>query len=156
MSSGALMTTYPQSFERNFLVRLETVINALPPDTSILRTGPEVDSVAFRIFPTNQNSAPIVGQASTQGGIAFKVGRATTVELSRPNEDRFFQICEAVFTSHFTESVIYGSAGRVLYSRIRLEVKGHRIRLGGHQLFWWLFPNRREHQFRYEPYYREI
>jgi len=98
-------------------------------------------------------AAGIKGQASTQGGIAFKVGRSTTVELSSPNQDRFFEICEAILTSHFTEFVTYGSNGRVLRSRIPLEIKGRKVRLGGHQLFWWLFPNKRKEQFPYKPYY---
>ncbi len=153
MSTRMLTTDYPPSFERNFLVRLETLIQVLPPASADLQTRPETDYVAFRILPTNQNSAAIEGQASTQGGIAFKVGRATTVELSRPSEDHFFQICEAIFRSHFTEFIIYSSKGRVLYSRIALEINGRKIRLGGHQLFWWLFPNRRNEQFHYQPYY---
>ena len=134
------------------MVRLETVVQALPPDSATLQTGPEIDCVAFKIFPTNQNSAAIEGQASTQGGIAFKVGRATTVELSISQVDRFFRICEAIFASHMTEFLIYGSRGRVLYSRVWLEIKGRKARLGGHQLFWWLFPNRHKESFYYEPY----
>jgi hypothetical protein len=148
-----LTKDYPPGFEKNFLVRLETVVQALPPHTATLQTTPEIDCLTFRISPTNQESASIEGQASTQGGIAFRVGRATTVELSGFNEDRFVQICEAIFSSHFTEFVIYGSTGRILHSRIELEVKGHKVRLGGHQLFWWLFPNRRNEHFPYKPYY---
>lgn len=142
----------PPSFERKFLVRLEALVQVLPPHIATLQAKPEIDCLSFRISPTNQESATIEGQASTQGGIALRVGRATTLELSRSNEDLCFQICEAVFTSHFTESVIYSSTGRVLYSRIQLVTKGHKVRLGGHQLFWWLFPNRRKEQFPYKPY----
>ena len=147
-----LTTDYPPSFEMNFLARLETVVQVLPAHTASLQTKLELDCITFRISPSNQESATIEGRASSQGGIAFRVGRGTTLELSRSNEDRFFQICEAVFGSHFTELVIYGSTGRVLYSRIQLEVEGHRVRLGGHQFFWWLFPKRRKEQFAYQPY----
>src|SRR5260370_15581179 len=153
MNSGTLTKDYPPGFERNFLVRLETVVQVLPPHTATLQTKSEIDCLTFRISPTIQESATIEGQASTQGGIAFRVGRATSVELSMSNEDRFFQICEAVFSSHFTEFVIYSSTGRVLYSRIQLVIKGRKVRLGGHQLFGWLFPNRRKEQFPYKPYY---
>lgn len=153
MSTGILTKDYPAGFERNFLLRLQTVARALPPHAATLQTESEADYITFRISPTNEESAPLEGQASTQGGIAFRIGRATTVELSNSREDLFFQICEAVFSSHFTEYVIYGSTERILYSRIRLEIKGRKVRLGGHQLFWWLFRNRRREQFHYKPYY---
>jgi hypothetical protein len=153
MKSAMLTKDYPPGFERNFLVRLETVVQALPPHTATLQTKAEIDAVTFEISPSNQEAATIKGQASTQGGIDFRIGRATTVELSVFNENRFVQICEAVFSSHFTEFVVYSSTGRILHSRIELEVNGHRVRLGGHQLFWWLFPNRRKEQFPYKPYY---
>ena len=105
------------------------------------------------ISPADQESATIEGQASTQGGITIKIGRATTMELSRFNEDRFVQICEAVSSSHFTEFAIYSTTGRPLYSRIELDSKGRKVRLGGHQLFWWLYPNKRKERFHYKPYY---
>jgi len=148
-----LTTSYPPTFEDRFSVRVVELMQTLPPDTGALETESGYDWVKFGIFPKNQSSAAIQGHASSQGGIAFKVGRATTVELSLPKVDRFFQICEAVFGSHFTEFVVYSSTGRVLYSRIQLEIKGHKVRLGGHQLFWWLFPNKRKEQFLYKPYY---
>jgi len=153
MSGDMLTTSYPPTFEERFSVRLVEVMQALPPGTAALETEFGYDWVNFGIIPKNQWSAAIQGHASTQGGIAFKVGRATTVELSLPEVDRFFQICQAVFGSHFTELVIYDSTGRVLYSRIQLEIEGHRVRLGGHRLFWWLFPKRRREQFLYKPYY---
>jgi hypothetical protein len=153
MSTGMLTKDYPSSFERNFLLSLETIARALPPHAATLQTESAADYVTFRISPANDQSAILVGEASTQGGIAFRVGRATTVELSKSNEDRFFQICEAVFSSHFTEFVTYSATGRVLCSRIQLKIKGRKVRLGGHQLFWWLFPNRRKEQFPYKPYY---
>jgi hypothetical protein len=141
------------SFERDFSACLDTMVRALPPHTATLRTKPEIDAVSFAIAPASQESATIEGHASTQGGINFKIGRATTVELSRSNLIRFVQICKSVFSSHFTEFVIYGSTGRTLYSRIELEIEGHKVCLGGHQLFWWLFTNRRKERYCYRPYY---
>jgi hypothetical protein len=147
-----LTKDYPPSFESDFLKSLETVVRVLPVHAASLQTKLELDCLTFRISPTNQESAIIEGQASYQGGIAFRVGRGTTVELSTSSGERFFQICEAVFGSHFTELLIYSSTGRVLYSRIQLEIKGRRVRLGGHQLFWWLSPRRCKQQFFYQPY----
>jgi hypothetical protein len=148
-----LTRAYPPSFEIGFLARVKTLVDALPAETATLKTKSEIGCVYFSISPTNQQSAGIEGEASIQGGINFKVGRATITELSPSNEDRFFQICEVVFGSHFTESVTYSSSGRVLYSRIHLAVDGSTVRLGGHQLFWWLYPNRRKERFYYKPYY---
>jgi hypothetical protein len=152
MTSAKLTADYPAGFERSFLERLEGVVQALPGNAATLQTESSADYVIFKIFPTNRNSAPIEGEASTQGGIALKIGRATRVELSTNAEDRFFLICRAVFTSHFTESLISTSKGRTLYSRIVLSIDGRQIRLGGHQLFWWLFPNKRKELFSYAPY----
>src|SRR5438270_5979526 len=96
MSSGMVTRDYPPSFERNFLLCLETIIHALPPNTATLQTKDKIDDVTFKISPANQGAATIEGHASTQGGIVFKIGRVTTVELSRFKENRFVQICEAV------------------------------------------------------------
>jgi len=148
-----LTVDYPPGFETHFLMRLEAVVRALPAGTAALQTKHEIDYLTFIISPCDDEAAPIRGQASTQGGIAFKVGRETTMELSKSNEDRFFQICEALFSSQCTEFVIYSSKGRVLYSRIQLRIKGRKVRLGGRRLFWWFFPNRRKEQFSYKPYY---
>ena len=140
------------SFTSAFLGRLRDLVRTLPGNAAIVEIGGDRDVLTFTISPANQHSASIEGEASTQGGVVFRVGRATTTELSILREHLFFRACEAVFRSHFTESVTYSSTGRVLYSRIELQNNGKRIRLGGHQLFWWLFPNRRNEQFAYEPY----
>jgi hypothetical protein len=144
---------YAPGFEGNFSLRLQKLVCALPPDAARLQMNSQADFVAFEILPTNQKSARIEGEASTQGGITFTVGRATGVELSTSQQDRFFQVCEAIFTSRFSESLVYSSKGHVLYSQIRLEIKGRNVRLGGQRLLWRLFPNKRNELFQYQPYF---
>ena len=142
------------SFTNAFSERLRAIVGTLPANTATLEIGGDSDIVTFTISPSNRHAAIIKGEASSQGGINFSVGRATIVEASTSRDQWFFQICNAVFGSHFTESVSYSSTGRVLYSRILLERNGQKIRLGSHQLFWWLFPNKRNEDFAYEPYVR--
>ncbi len=141
------------SFSGAFSGRLRALVCTLPANSATLEIGGDSDIVTFTISPSNHHAAIIKGEASSQGGINFRVGRATIVEASTSREQWFFQLCEMVFGSHFSESVSYSSTGRILYSRIELEKNGQKIRLGGHQLFWWLFPNRRNEQFAYEPYW---
>jgi hypothetical protein len=141
------------SFTSAFSERLRAIVGTLPANTAILEIGCDSDIVTFTISPSNHHSAVIKGEAACQGGINFRVGRATIVEASTSREQWFFQLCEAVFRSHFSESVSYSSTGRVLCSSIQLERNGQKIRLGGRQLFWWLFPNKRNEEFAYEPYY---
>jgi len=145
-------TACAESFEKSFSLRLEKLIHALPPDAVSLQINSQADFIAFRILPTNQESARIVGEASTQGGITFTVGRATSVELGASQEKRFFQLCEAIFTSKFSESLVYSSEGRLLFSKIRLKIKDRHVRLGGNQLLWRLFPKKRCEVFQYQPY----
>jgi len=140
------------SFTSVFSERLRALVRTLPANAATLEIGGDSEFVTFTISPSNHHAAIIKGEASSQGGINFRVGRGTMVEASHLRQQWFFQLCEAVFGSHFTESVTYSSTGRVLYSRIELEHKGKKIRLGGHQLFWRLFPNRRNEQFAYQPY----
>ena len=140
------------SFASAFSERLRALVRSLPADTATLELGGDNDVVTFTISPSNQRAATIKGEASPQGGINFRVGRGTFVEASTSKEQWFLLLCAAVFASRFTESLSYSSTGRVLYSRIELEKDGQKIRLGGHQLFWWLFPNRRNEQVAYEPY----
>lgn len=144
------------SFTRAFSERLRAIVDTLPANTATLEIGGDNDVVTFTISPRNQHAAIIQGEASSQGGINFRVGKGTIVEASTSREQWFFQLCETIFGSHFTESVSYSSTGRILYSRIDLERDGQKIRLGGHQLFWWLFPNRRNETFAYEPYVRGL
>lgn len=140
------------SFTTAFSERLRAVVGILPANAATLEIGGDSDVVTFTISPSNHQGAMIKGEASSQGGINFRVGRATVVEASTSRAQWFFQLCEAVFRSRLTESVSYSSTGRILYSRIELEKNGQKIRLGGHQLFWWLFPNKRKEKFAYEPY----
>jgi hypothetical protein len=153
MISDMRQKEHTLSFTRSFSERLRAVFGTLPADTATLEIGGDRDVVTFTISPSNHRAAIIKGESSSHSGINFRVGRATIVEASISKEQWFFQLCEAIFGSHFTESVSYSSTGRVLYSRIELEKNGQKIRLGGHQLFWWLFPNRRNEHFAYEPYY---
>lgn len=146
----------PPLFTSAFLEHLQALVRSLPDNAATLVVGGDSDVLTFTISPANQQSATIKGEASAQGGINFRVGRATIVEASTSREQWFLRLCEAVFHSHFTESVTYSSTGRVLYSRIQLQSNGKKIRLGGHQGFWWLFPNRRNEQFAYEPYCADL
>lgn len=140
------------SFTKEFSKRLRALARILPANAATLEIGGDSEIVTFTISPSNHHAAIIKGEASSQGGINFRVGRGTIVEASISREQWFFQVCEAVFGSHFTESVTYSSTGRVLYSRVELQKDGQKIRLGGSQLFWWLFRNRRNEQFTYQPY----
>jgi hypothetical protein len=70
-----------------------------------LEIGGDSDVVTFKISPSNQHAAIIQGEASSQGGISFRVGKGTVVEAFTSRNNSFFQLCEAVFGSHFTESV---------------------------------------------------
>ena len=142
------------SFTSAFSERLRAIVGTLPANTATLEIDADSDIVTFTISPSNHHAAIIKGEASSQGGINFRVGRATIVEASTSREQWFFQFCEAVFRSRFTESVTYSSTGRVLCSRIQLENNGQKLRLGGHQIFWRLFPNKRNEEFDYEPYVR--
>jgi hypothetical protein len=139
-------------FTSAFSERLRALVRTLPANAATLEIRGDSDIVNFTISPRNHHAASIKGEASTQGGINFRVGRSTIVEVSHLREQWFFRICEAVCGSHFTEVATYSSTGRVLYSRIELEENGKKVRLGGHRLFWWLFPNKRKEKFAYEPY----
>ena len=160
MSGQSLTGEYAPTFETKFLKRLKHVIGSLPTGAATLQIGgpsslPETVYPSFLISPANQNSAPIKGSAAPQQGIIFTIGRATVVELGEDQrgEDRFFQICQGVFTSHFRERLIYISSGRVIHSRIVLPGDGRGLRLRQQQILWWLFPNKTEKLFSYQPYY---
>jgi hypothetical protein len=159
------MDPYP-SVEARVLERLAVVVGNLPQGTAELYVGKNSSLQKnlfpyFRISPQNSKSAAIEGYVYNQQGIDFKIGHGTGGEIyvsskRQPNptgEDRFFRICHAVFTTHFSEELIYSSSGRVIWSRIMLEVERDKMRVGGHQVFWWLFPNRTVKHFSYEPYY---
>jgi hypothetical protein len=143
-----------KSLELDFLERLRFVVRSVPKGSLTLHTDPKADYVGFKIVPSNPKSAGVAGEASTQGGIAFNVGAATTVELSKAKLDFFFEICVALFTRGAHEQTIYAPTGRVLYSVMLVEIGARKVRLGGHQLFWWLFPRRVTKSVVYDPYYR--
>jgi hypothetical protein len=168
--SGLAVVTRPpilQGFESRALRRLEATLNALPKGKATLYWGADPTSPAkalfpyFRITPANANSGSIRGFLVEGQGFDYTIGQATGGEIfvgptdspqMRANEDRFFEICQAVFKSQFTELLTYNSRGRVIRSRISLRLGGRTVRLGGQQLFWWLVPGRVTKVFSYEPY----
>jgi hypothetical protein len=150
------LTEQPQQsiFETRFIGHLQSFVSAAPPNVLTLQTDAQSDYVIFKMIPSNPKSAAIQGEASTQGGITFTVGRASKGELSTVRDEFFFEMCEAVFTSHLTEYVVQSTSGRILATRIILIVNGKKLRLGGSQMLWWLlFPKRQTKVFEYEPCY---
>ena len=155
------------TFEERATARLNAMVGALPNGIATVHIGCDPDSVAkalfpyFRITPSNPKSATIRGYLIERQGIDFTIGEATGGEMfvpndsprARANEERFFQICQAVFMSSFTEDLTYSRRGRVIRSKIVLQLDSRSLRLGGHQLFWWAALNRTEKRFYYEPYY---
>ena len=152
-------------FEERALARLNAMVAALPSGTATLYAGadpnfPKALFPYFRITPSNPKSATIRGHLIEGQGIDFAIGQATGGEIFVPNdsargkaeEDRFFQICQAVFASSFTECLTYSKLGKVIRSKIVLRLDSRSVQLGGHQLFWWAVLNRTEKYFHYEPY----
>ena len=163
-SSGAV-----QGFEHEFLERLRgDLVRALPEGTADFYVGHPASHPNslpyFRITPTNPRAAKIQGFVCEGQGIDFTIGEATGGEVfvsrKRNAEDRigvekFFQICRAVFTSHFSETIVLNPRGRRLWSKIVLTVDGRKVRLQGGSIFWFLFPRRAKRVICYEPYYGE-
>jgi hypothetical protein len=154
-------------FEERVVARLNAMVAALPNGTANLYVGADPNSPKslfpyFRITPTNPRSATIRGHVVEGEGFDYAIGRGTSGEIfvslnnsarARAREDKFFQICHAVFTSSFTEYLTYSSRGKVIRSRMVLQLDFRSVRLGRHQLFWWLALNRTEKCFHYDPYY---
>lgn len=158
----------PSGLETRVLDRLRESVAALPEKSADLYIDEDRDPRArvpgwqFRVTPAKQHSACIQGLVDSSFGIYFTVGQATAAEIflasrsSKSNEmeeERFFDICRAVFTTHFSEDVTYSSASRVLRSRIMLCVDERTIRIERHQILWWLYLRRTTEHFSYEPYY---
>lgn len=154
--------------ERRILGRLSTMIERLPPGAAKLMTGenPTLEPKKnlfpyFRVAPANPRSASIEGYIYEGQGIDFKIGEAIVGEIyvspkektDSIEEDKFFRICHATFTTHFSEELIYSPSNRVIWSRMVLDAGGRKVRLSGHQIFWWLVPGRTTKNIRYEPYY---
>jgi len=155
-----------EGFEARALARLKATVEALPPGTATLYVGADPESAVkslfpyFRITPTNPRAAPIRGFLASGQGFDFTVGRGTFSELSvreqaeaSSNEQRFFQICHAVFKSHFSERLVYDSRGRIIYSRIVLALDGRKVTLGGNRIFWWVCLQKKQGLWLYEPYF---
>jgi hypothetical protein len=152
--------------ETRILERLRATVATLPAGAAELYTGRDSVSQSpfpyFRVTPSNPRSAVIRGFVIDDQGIDFTIGHATGGEVvitreggnrGKRREDWFFRVCHAVFTVHFSEKLIYSAGGRVIYSRIELEVDGRKVHIGGHQICWWLFPRRAAKCFSYGPYY---
>jgi len=154
-------------FETTFAERLRGVVAELPKGTAELQfekraCGSPSPLPHFSIAPSNPRSSPIEGFFVQGEGINFSIGRATSREIYIANktgnnanaeEDEFFRICQAVFTTRFSEKVVYDSRGNVIWSRIVLGVDSRKVVLGGHRIFWWLHSGKNRKQFEYEPYY---
>ena len=152
--------------ETRILDRLRAAVAALPEKTAVFNIEANYATApgpCFRITPMNPQSAPIRGSVASTFGIYFTIGEATCGEVylaswrsksNKEEEDHFFGICRAVFTTHFSEDLTYNRAGSgVLRSRITLQVGERRVRISGHQIFWWLYPMRKTKHISYEPYY---
>jgi hypothetical protein len=150
------------------LDRLKAAIATLPEKSAELHVSEDRDPRAcfpgwrFRITPTKPGSASVQGFVDSVFGVWFTIGQATRGEAflagrngkqNQIEEDAFFDICHAVFTTHFSEEVTYSSSNQVLRSRITLRVGERTVCIGGHQVFWWLYPTRTTKRFSYEPYY---
>jgi hypothetical protein len=164
----AMVRTPPvcSDFEERVTARLKALVTVLPDGAATFYAGANPNALAkslfpyFCITPSNPKSATIRGYVIERQGIDFTIGQATGGEIfvangsarARAHEDRFYQICQAVFTSSFTEYLTYSKRGRVIRSRIVLQLDSRSVQLGGHQLFWWAVLNRTEKCFHYEPY----
>ena len=150
------------------LDRLKATVAALPEKSVELQVSEDRDPRAcfpgwrFRITPTKPDSASLQGLVDSVFGVWFIIGQATRGEVflagrngkqNKIKEDAFFDICHAVFTTHFSEEVTYSSSNWVLRSRVTLRAGERMVRIGGHQILWWLYPRRTTKHFSYEPYY---
>jgi hypothetical protein len=155
-----------QGFEAIFLERLDQLVRALPKGAADLYVGKHPSHTKsvfpyFCITPTNPRSAKVQGFVYEGQGIDFTIGQGTggevfvsreKTERQNANLERFLRMCEAVFTTSFNETLVCSRRGRVIWSRIELSLDGLTVRIGGRQVFWWLFPGRTTKQFLYEPY----
>jgi hypothetical protein len=153
----AFLVMHPVGFEVHMIECLRAEIAALPERSAELYVGsdpryPKSPFPFFRITPRNSQSAPIQGMIADYQGIDFTVGRGTGGEIPIGRADHFLRICRAVFTTRFSEVVVYSRRGRVIWSRVILKIDGHKVGIGGGQIFWWLFPKRVTKVFSYEPY----
>jgi len=153
-------------FEQRTIEGLRAAIDALPKGTADLQVGrpPKVTEALFPSFlvtPANPRSAPIEG-VILDGQVELRVGHSGTAELwggRNPEQQararqKFYAICNAVFTTHFSEEVDFDLRNRVLRSRLVLVVNGEEIKLGINLLIARLC--RRTHKkevYAYEPYY---
>jgi hypothetical protein len=152
-------------FGKRILNRLEERVLALPAGTADLYIGdyPGVEKSVFPYFsvtPTNSKSATIRGAVISGQGIDFTVGHGTGGEIyikndgkvARTQENWFFKICDAVFTSWFSETLTFDAGGHVIRSALALQIDRRRVRLGGQHIFWWASRRKTMKTFDYEPY----
>ena len=153
----------PIAFETRILDRLKSAVDVLPKGTAVFSTQKDARTLYphFRISPANPQSATIHGYVIAGQGIDYTIGRGTGGEIfiknglnqkARAEEEEFFQICEAVFRTRFTETLTYNSTGKLIRSAIVLMIRDREVRLGGHRIFWWVSPHKTEKRFSYEPY----
>ena len=150
------------------LSRLKAAVAALPSNSAQLQLSEDHDPRArfpgwrFQITPTKSDSASLQGFIDSVFGVWFTVGQAARGEVflagrngqkNKIAENEFFDICNAVFKTQFSEEVTYSSKRQVLRSRIMLRVGERMVGIGGHQFLWWLYPGRTIRRFLYEPYY---
>lgn len=155
-------------FEAEVLDRLRTLVAAMPNGVAELHIGRVPGSSKslfpyFRVTPKNPRSAIIAGVVIERQGIDLEIGRATTTEIfmgsevgkrAKASEEEFFAICRAVFTTPFTEKIVYNSGKRVIWARTILTLDGGKTKwMGGGRAFWWLNPYRTTNYISYEPYY---
>lgn len=153
-------------FEKEFLERLRKTVQSLPAGTADLYIGHYPSSPKsfpwFRIMPTNPRAAKIEGFVIDGQGIDFMFGDASTGEVfvspkrtSRQlaHVERFFRLCQAIFTEHAVELVVRNIKGRPIWTRLTIPVDGRTEKVGGGYFLWWLSPKRTKRVIRYEPYY---
>lgn len=153
-------------FETEVLERLSARIDRMPPGTALLKVGRhplDVNSPFpyFEVTPRNPNSAPLRGSVSNSEGINITIGRAASRELwisggdilkGTSCEQELLMICDAVFVSHFSEEDVCDADGRVLRSKLVVNVGTTPVQFGRRLLVRWPFTRTHRRVFSYEPY----
>jgi hypothetical protein len=154
-------------FEATVIKLLGDRLAKMPAGTAVLNIGkhpldPDSPFPYFEVAPKNPRAASIRGSISNGEGIFITVGQASSRELwirggnifrGLPCEDEFLIICEALFTTHSSEDVSYDSRGRVLRSRLVLDIRGKKVAFSSNRRLSRLLRKSTKKHFSYEPYF---
>jgi hypothetical protein len=161
-------------FETGVLERLRLRAAAMPDGvvrfvSSTPATGVRYPERGFLLMPTRANAAAIrgyvAGDVPNREGVGAEilvtVGEAAVGEFAirpSPSEvlsdvEKFMRVCEAVISTRFSERVTYDASGRVVRSRLTLQVNDEKVVLSTGALLPNPFRRTFEKELQYEPYY---